>query len=107
MFNHTSPSTVSATPYHSQQGTSEQSSKHRVRFAEPPAQYLSSLRGSCPVLAPWRSISISHWNIFLNPRCLLCDFAYHMNRDHLHRCMVLHNDLKTALYWRAREPLRQ
>ncbi|GFS41007.1 hypothetical protein TNIN_120331 [Trichonephila inaurata madagascariensis] len=35
----TSPSTVSATPHHSQQGTSEQSSKLRVRFAEPPAEY--------------------------------------------------------------------
>ncbi|GFQ64183.1 hypothetical protein TNCT_515361 [Trichonephila clavata] len=34
----TSPSTVSATPHHSQQSTSEQSSKLRVRFAEPPAQ---------------------------------------------------------------------
>ncbi|GFQ91976.1 hypothetical protein TNCT_670551 [Trichonephila clavata] len=36
----TSPSTVSATPHHSQQGTSEQSSKLRVKFAEPPAQYV-------------------------------------------------------------------
>ncbi|GFQ90529.1 retrovirus-related Pol polyprotein from transposon 17.6 [Trichonephila clavata] len=33
----TSPSTGSATPHHSQQSTSEQSSKLRVRFAEPPA----------------------------------------------------------------------
>ncbi|GFR26020.1 uncharacterized protein TNCT_687711 [Trichonephila clavata] len=37
----TSPSTVSATPHHSQQSTSEQSSKLRVRFAEPPAQYIT------------------------------------------------------------------
>ncbi|GFR01947.1 putative gag-pol protein [Trichonephila clavata] len=37
----TSPSTVSATPHHSQQSTSEQSSKLRVRFAEPPAQYVT------------------------------------------------------------------
>ncbi|GFX23883.1 putative gag-pol protein [Trichonephila clavipes] len=34
----TSPSTVSTTPHHSQQGTSEQTSKLRVIFAEPPAQ---------------------------------------------------------------------
>ncbi|GFQ96372.1 transposon Tf2-6 polyprotein [Trichonephila clavata] len=37
----TSPSTVSATPHHSQQSTSEQSSKLRVRFAEPPAQFVT------------------------------------------------------------------
>ncbi|GFR22988.1 hypothetical protein TNCT_295441 [Trichonephila clavata] len=37
----TSPSTVSATPHHSQQSTSEQSSKLRVRFDEPPAQYVT------------------------------------------------------------------
>ncbi|GFQ77491.1 hypothetical protein TNCT_546721 [Trichonephila clavata] len=37
----TSPSTVSATPHHSQQSTSEQSSRLRVRFAEPPAQYVT------------------------------------------------------------------
>ncbi|GFQ86577.1 hypothetical protein TNCT_683231 [Trichonephila clavata] len=37
----TSPSIVSATPHHSQQSTSEQSSKLRVRFAEPPAQYVT------------------------------------------------------------------
>ncbi|GFQ85208.1 hypothetical protein TNCT_131211 [Trichonephila clavata] len=35
----TSPSTVS--PHHSQQGTSGQSSKLRVRFAESPAQYVT------------------------------------------------------------------
>ncbi|GFY58245.1 hypothetical protein TNIN_195031 [Trichonephila inaurata madagascariensis] len=34
----TSPSTVPATLHHSQQGTAEQSSKLRVRFAEHPAQ---------------------------------------------------------------------
>ncbi|GFR20992.1 uncharacterized protein TNCT_686391 [Trichonephila clavata] len=37
----TSPSIVSATQHHSQQSTSEQSSKLRVRFAEPPAQYVT------------------------------------------------------------------
>ncbi|GFQ87513.1 hypothetical protein TNCT_305961 [Trichonephila clavata] len=36
----TSSSNVS-TPHHSQQSTSEQSSKLRMRFAEPPAQYVS------------------------------------------------------------------
>ncbi|GFY38660.1 hypothetical protein TNIN_450141 [Trichonephila inaurata madagascariensis] len=42
----TSSSTVPATPHHSQQGTSEQSSKLRVRFAEPPAQYVTR-SGQC------------------------------------------------------------
>ncbi|GFQ85871.1 hypothetical protein TNCT_438751 [Trichonephila clavata] len=37
----TSPSTVLATLHQSQQSTSEQSSKLRVRFAEPPAQYVT------------------------------------------------------------------
>ncbi|GFY43777.1 transposon Ty3-G Gag-Pol polyprotein [Trichonephila inaurata madagascariensis] len=37
----TSPSTVPDTPQHSQQRTSEQPSKLRVRFAEPPAQYVT------------------------------------------------------------------
>ncbi|GFY47252.1 hypothetical protein TNIN_34421 [Trichonephila inaurata madagascariensis] len=37
----TSPSTVSAGPHHSLQGTSEQFSKLRVRFAEPPGQYVT------------------------------------------------------------------
>ncbi|GFR07885.1 uncharacterized protein TNCT_222271 [Trichonephila clavata] len=37
----TSPSTVLATPHHSQQSTSKQYSKLRVRFAEPPAQYVT------------------------------------------------------------------
>ncbi|GFW68246.1 hypothetical protein TNCV_1881261 [Trichonephila clavipes] len=37
----TSPLTVPAAPHHSQQGTSEQSSKRRVRFAKPPAQYVT------------------------------------------------------------------
>ncbi|GFY44324.1 putative gag-pol protein [Trichonephila inaurata madagascariensis] len=37
----TSPSTVPDTPHHSQQSTSEQPSKLRVRFAEPPAQYVT------------------------------------------------------------------
>ncbi|GFU25916.1 hypothetical protein TNCV_5104291 [Trichonephila clavipes] len=37
----TSLSTVSATSHHSQQGTSEQTSKFRVRFAGPPAQYVT------------------------------------------------------------------
>ncbi|GFY41573.1 hypothetical protein TNIN_379011 [Trichonephila inaurata madagascariensis] len=36
----TSPSIVSAAPHHSQQGTFEQSSKLRVRFAEFSAQYV-------------------------------------------------------------------
>ncbi|GFU73584.1 transposable element Tcb1 transposase [Trichonephila clavipes] len=40
----TSPSTVSATPHHSQRGTSEQSSKLRVRVTEPPAQHLPNLK---------------------------------------------------------------
>ncbi|GFT79144.1 putative gag-pol protein [Trichonephila clavipes] len=34
-------STVSAGPHHSQQGTSQQSSKLPMRFAEPPAQYVT------------------------------------------------------------------
>ncbi|GFS49859.1 hypothetical protein TNIN_228801 [Trichonephila inaurata madagascariensis] len=43
----TAPSIVPATPHHLQQGTSEQSSKLRVRFAEPPAQYVT--RSGCAV----------------------------------------------------------
>ncbi|GFQ83556.1 hypothetical protein TNCT_172141 [Trichonephila clavata] len=34
-------STVSDTPHQSHQGTSEKSSKLRMRFAEPPAQYVT------------------------------------------------------------------
>ncbi|GFV91249.1 hypothetical protein TNCV_897691 [Trichonephila clavipes] len=37
----TSPLTVSATPHHSLQSTSEQSSKLRVSFVEPPTQYVT------------------------------------------------------------------
>ncbi|GFR23371.1 hypothetical protein TNCT_178751 [Trichonephila clavata] len=37
----TSPSTVSPSPHHLQKSTYEQSSKLRVRFAEPPAQYFT------------------------------------------------------------------
>ncbi|GFW36115.1 hypothetical protein TNCV_4929781 [Trichonephila clavipes] len=42
-----STSTVSATPHHSQQSTSAQSSKLPVRFPEPPAEYVTH---SCRVI---------------------------------------------------------
>jgi ribonuclease HI len=45
--------------------------------------------------------------IFDKPNCPLCNMAEPMNRAHLHRCMSLHGDSETALYWRARELLRQ
>ncbi|GFW09126.1 hypothetical protein TNCV_315371 [Trichonephila clavipes] len=62
----TSPSIVPATPHHSQQGTSEQSSKLRVRFAEPPAQYATRsdriVQPSRPVF-PNLFCAMPHFNI--------------------------------------------
>ncbi|GFV14630.1 hypothetical protein TNCV_2586031 [Trichonephila clavipes] len=54
----TSPSTVS-TPWHSQQDTSEQSSKLQMRFAKPPAQYVT--RSGRAVHPSRRFLHPVHW----------------------------------------------
>ena len=44
--------------------------------------------------------------IFDKPNCILCNLDEPMNRAHFHRCLIVHDYSKSALYWRARELLR-